>query len=41
MSEEIKIIALKFFEALKVDGRYFKRIGTAKLDTLRYGWTNL
>ena len=41
MSEEIKIIAFKFFKAEEVEGGYYKRVGTAKLDTLRHGWHNL
>ena len=41
MSEEIKIIAFKFFRALELDGKYYRRIGTPKLDTIRHGWMNL
>ena len=41
MSEEIKIIALKFFKSLELDGKYSNRTGTAKLDTIGHGWTNL
>jgi glycosyltransferase involved in cell wall biosynthesis len=41
ISEEIKIIAFKFFNSLEVDGSYHKRIGTQKIDTFRDGWTNL
>ena len=41
MSEEIKIIALKFFKSLELDGKYYKRTGEAKLDTIGHGWTNL
>jgi glycosyltransferase involved in cell wall biosynthesis len=41
MSEEIKIIAFKFFKSTEVDGTYFTRTGTTKLDTFRHGWRNL
>jgi dolichol-phosphate hexosyltransferase len=41
MSEEIKIIAFKFFKSAEVDGKYFRRTGQAKLDTIRHGWDNL
>ena len=41
LSEEIKIIAFKFFGSLELEGRYFKRTGTAKLDTIKHGWYNL
>lgn len=41
MSEEIKIIAFKFFRALELDGKYYRRIGRPKLDTIRHGWMNL
>lgn len=41
MSEEIKIIAFKFFKALELDGRYYKRIGDVKLATFSDGWRNL
>jgi len=41
MSEEIKIIAFKFFKALEVDGRYYKRVGKVKLATYSDGWRNL
>jgi glycosyltransferase involved in cell wall biosynthesis len=41
LSEEIKIIAFKFFRSLELEGRYFKRTGTAKLDTIKHGWYNL
>jgi glycosyltransferase involved in cell wall biosynthesis len=41
MSEEIKIIAFKFFRALELDGKYYRRIGTPKLETIRHGWMNL
>jgi dolichol-phosphate hexosyltransferase len=41
MSEEIKIIAFKYFRSLEVDGTYFKRVGDAKLDTILHGWRNL
>jgi dolichol-phosphate hexosyltransferase len=41
MSEEIKIIAFKFFKSLELDGTYFTRTGVTKLDTFRHGWLNL
>src|SRR5206468_8973376 len=41
LSEEIKIIAFKFFEALEVDGMYYRRVGKLKLGTFRDGWRNL
>ena len=41
LSEEIKIIAFKFFRSVELDGKYFKRTGTAKLDTIKHGWYNL
>jgi len=41
MSEEIKIIAFKFFKALELDGRYYKRVGEVKLATFGDGWRNL
>jgi len=41
MSEEIKIIAFKFFKALELDGRYYKRVGDVKLATFGDGWRNL
>ena len=40
-SEEIKIIAFKFFNSAEVKGRYYKRIGEPKLQTLKHGWRNL
>jgi glycosyltransferase involved in cell wall biosynthesis len=41
MSEEIKIIAFKFFKAVEVDGRYYKRLGKVKLASFSDGWRNL
>jgi glycosyltransferase involved in cell wall biosynthesis len=41
MSEEIKIIAFKFFSSREVDGLYRRRTGTAKLDTIQHGWKNM
>ena len=41
MSEEIKIIAFKFFKSLELDGKYSNRTGIAKLNTIGHGWTNL
>jgi dolichol-phosphate hexosyltransferase len=40
LSEEIKIVAFKYFKSLEVDGKYSERIGTAKLGTLHHGWHN-
>ena len=41
MSEEIKIIAFRNFKADEVDGKYYARSGTAKLNEFRDGWKNL
>jgi glycosyltransferase involved in cell wall biosynthesis len=41
ISEEIKIIAFKFFKSLELDGKYYNRTGAAKLNTIGHGWTNL
>ncbi|CAN5511873.1 hypothetical protein BH18THE1_BH18THE1_21350 [soil metagenome] len=41
LSEEIKIIAFKFFRAQELDGAYSKRAGKVKLGTLKDGWLNL
>lgn len=41
MSEEIKIIAFKFFKSLELNGKYYKRVGKVKLATLKDGWRNL
>ncbi len=41
MSEEIKIIAFKFFSSIEVDGIYRKRTGSAKLDLVQHGWKNM
>jgi dolichol-phosphate hexosyltransferase len=41
MSEEIKIIAFKFFSSREVDGVYRRRTGNAKLNTIQHGWKNL
>jgi dolichol-phosphate hexosyltransferase len=41
LSEEIKIIAFKFFGAQELDGIYSKRIGKVKLGTLADGWRNM
>lgn len=40
LSEEIKIIAFKFFRSMEVDGEYERRIGHAKLNSMRHGWRN-
>jgi glycosyltransferase involved in cell wall biosynthesis len=41
MSEEIKIIAFRFFNSIEIDGQYFRRTGRQKIDTMRDGWRNL
>jgi dolichol-phosphate hexosyltransferase len=41
MSEEIKIIAFRFFRSKELDGKYYSRTGTAKLKVIRDGWQNL
>lgn len=41
MSEEIKIIAFRYFKALELDGKYYKRLGKVKLATFSDGWRNL
>jgi glycosyltransferase involved in cell wall biosynthesis len=41
ISEEIKIIAFKFFKALELDGRYYRRAGKVKLLAFQDGWRNL
>jgi len=41
MSEEIKIIAFKFFKSAELNGKYSVRTGTAKLDVIEHGWRNL
>jgi glycosyltransferase involved in cell wall biosynthesis len=40
LSEEIKIIAFKFFRSVEADGEYKKRIGDAKLNSIGHGWHN-
>ena len=40
LSEEIKIIAFKYFSSLEIPGRYSERTGSAKLATIRHGWRN-
>jgi glycosyltransferase involved in cell wall biosynthesis len=40
-SEEIKIIAFKYFKSAEVEGKYFKRVGKPKLQTISHGWYNL
>ena len=40
-SEELKIIAFKYFNSLEMAGRYSERTGSAKLATIRHGWRNL
>jgi hypothetical protein len=41
LSEEIKIIAFRYFKSLEADGNYYKRIGEAKLATFSHGFGNL
>jgi glycosyltransferase involved in cell wall biosynthesis len=41
LSEEIKIIAFKFFKSKEIDGRYYSRSGDAKLRIFHDGWENL
>jgi glycosyltransferase involved in cell wall biosynthesis len=41
ISEEIKIIAFKFFKSIEIDGKYYSRTGKAKLNVIRDGWKNL
>ena len=41
MSEEIKIIAFRFFRSKELDGKYYSRTGTAKLKIIDDGWQNL
>jgi hypothetical protein len=40
-SEELKIIAFKYFRSLEVDGRYYRRIGKSKLNSFNHGLSNL
>jgi glycosyltransferase involved in cell wall biosynthesis len=41
MSEEIKIIAFKFFKSREINGRYSSRKGSAKLKAFEDGFKNL
>jgi len=41
LSEEIKIIAFRFFKAIELDGLYYRRAGKQKLVTFKDGWNNL
>lgn len=41
LSEEIKIIAFRNFNAAELDGKYSARSGTAKLKEFHDGWNNL
>ena len=41
LSEEIKIIAFKFFKSKEIDGKYYSRSGEAKLRAFYDGWENL
>jgi glycosyltransferase involved in cell wall biosynthesis len=38
--EELRIIAFKFFRSLELEGKYYRRIGESKLQTIEHGWTN-
>jgi dolichol-phosphate hexosyltransferase len=40
LSEEIKIIAFKYFRSLEAVGEYERRIGDAKLNSINHGWRN-
>jgi glycosyltransferase involved in cell wall biosynthesis len=40
LSEEIKIIAFRYFRSAESDGRYSARAGTAKLKAIQDGWKN-
>jgi glycosyltransferase involved in cell wall biosynthesis len=40
LSEEIKIIAFRFFRSAESDGKYYARAGTAKLKVIDDGWKN-
>jgi glycosyltransferase involved in cell wall biosynthesis len=41
LSEEIKIIAFRFFKAIELEGQYYRRAGKQKLLTFKDGWNNL
>jgi undecaprenyl pyrophosphate synthase len=41
MSEEIKIVAFKFFKSKEINGRYSARRGSAKLKVFEDGFKNL
>ena len=41
LSEEIKIVAFKFFKALELDGKYYRRTGHSNLNIVKVGWKNL
>jgi dolichol-phosphate hexosyltransferase len=38
--EELRIIAFKFFRSLELEGKYYRRIGESKLQTIEHGWSN-
>jgi glycosyltransferase involved in cell wall biosynthesis len=38
--QEIKIIAFRFFKSIELDGKYYRRIGKSKLNTIQDGWRN-
>ena len=39
-SEEIKIIAFRFFRSAELDGKYSKRVGASKLNVIKDGYYN-
>ena len=41
LSEEIKVVAFRYFKSVELPGSYSVREGDAKLATLRHGWKNL
>jgi glycosyltransferase involved in cell wall biosynthesis len=41
LSEEIKVVAFRYFKSAELPGSYAIREGDAKLATLRHGWKNL
>ena len=41
LSQEIKIIAFKYFNSIEIDGTYNKRLGDAKMSLVKDGFSNL
>ena len=41
LSQEIKIIAFKYFNSIEIDGTYNKRLGDAKMSLVQDGFSNL